>query len=374
MCSFNKRSEVMAKRTVMVMAAGTGGHIVPGIAVARELESRGWQVVWVGTQRGMENRLVPPTGFELIRLAFHGIRGKGALGSVKGVFQLVTAFLRSLVLMFQYRPDVVLGMGGYVCLPTGLAAALLWKPLVMVNADAGLLLSNKALLPFCDHLACGFDGEAARSVKQSVVTGNPVRREIEALPEPAVRFAGRSGPLQVLVVGGSLGAKVLNDTLPAALALLPVEQRPQLVHQTGEKNFAAVQAAYQAAGLEVGRDVTLLPFIDDMPARLAACDVIVCRAGAITVSELCAAGVASVLVPLVVSTTSHQRDNAAWMAAAGAAIHLPQQGMNPTQLAKLLAGLDRGQLQQLATTARTLAKPGAAAAVADLCQGLADQD
>lgn len=365
---------MMAKRTVMVMAAGTGGHIVPGIAVARELENRGWKVLWVGTERGMENKLVPPTGFELIRLAFHGIRGKGALGSVKGVFQLLAAFVRSLVLMFQHRPDVVLGMGGYVCLPTGLAAALLWKPLVMVNADAGLLLSNKALLPFADHLACGFDGEAARSVKKSVVTGNPVRREIEALPEPAVRFAGRSGPLQVLVVGGSLGARVLNDTLPAALALLPADQRPQLVHQTGDKNFAAVQAAYQAAGLQVGRDVTLLPFIDDMPARLAACDVIVCRAGAITVSELCAAGVASVLVPLVVSTTSHQRDNAAWMAAAGAAIHLPQQDMSPTQLAALLGGLQRSQLQQLAERAKGLAKPGAAGAVADLCQALADQD
>lgn len=364
----------MAKRTVMVMAAGTGGHIVPGIAVARELESRGWNVLWIGTERGMENRLVPPTGFELIRMAFHGVRGKGLLGSVKGVFQLGAAFLRSLVLIFRHRPDVVLGMGGYVCLPTGLAAALLWKPLVMVNADAGLLLSNKALLPFADYLACGFDGDAVRRVKKAIVTGNPVRREIELLPPPAERFAGRRGPLQVLVVGGSLGARVLNETLPAALALLPPEQRPQVVHQTGEKHFAEVQAAYQAAGLQLGRDVTLLPFIDDMPARLAACDVIVCRAGAVTVSELCAAGVASVLVPLVVSTTSHQRDNAAWMAGADAAIHLPQQDMNPSQLARLLAGMSREQLLQLADKARTLAKPGAAAAVADLCQGLADQD
>lgn len=364
----------MAKRTVMIMAAGTGGHIVPGIAVARELQQRGWNVLWVGTERGMENKLVPPTGIELIRLAFHGVRGKGLWGSLKGVLQLGLAFLRSIGLLLQHRPDVVLGMGGYVCLPTGLAAALLWKPLVMVNADAGLLLSNKALLPFADHLACGFDGAAAQSVKKAVVTGNPVRQEIAAIAPPAERFAASRGPLRVLVVGGSLGARVLNDTLPAALALLPATLRPLVTHQTGEANFDSVRAAYAAAGLDVQRDVTLLPFIDDMPARLAACDVIVCRAGAITISELCAAGVASVLVPLVVSTTSHQRDNAAWMAQAGAAIHLPQGEMNPQQLAALLSGLDRGQLLQMAQRARALAQPGAAGKVADLCQALADQD
>lgn len=363
----------MAKRTVLVMAAGTGGHIVPGIAVARELQSRGWNVVWVGTERGMENKLVPPTGFPLVRLPFHGVRGKGLFGSLKGVLQLGVAFLQSLKLMFQHRPDVLLGMGGYVCLPTGLAGALLWKPLVMVNADAGLLLSNKALLPFADHLACGFDGEAAQ-LKKAVVTGNPVRAEIEQMPAPAERFAGRTGPLRVLVVGGSLGAKVLNDTLPQALALLPADARPLLTHQTGEKNFAAVEQAYAAAGLQLGRDVTLLPFIDNMAALLAECDVILCRAGAITVSELCAAGVPSILVPLVVSTTSHQRDNAAWMAANGAAIHLPQQDMNPQQLAALLGGLDRPQLQQMAARARTLARPAAAARVADLCQALADSE
>ena len=362
----------MANRTVIVMAAGTGGHIVPGIAVARELESRGWKVIWVGTERGMENKLVPPTGFELIRLAFHGVRGKGLLGSVKGMFQLVAAFFASLQLMFRHNPDVVLGMGGYVCLPTGLAAALLWKPLVMVNADAGLLLSNKALLPFTRHLACGFDGEAARGVKQAVVTGNPVRAEIENMTSPALRFADRSGPLRLLVVGGSLGSKVLNDTLPQALALMPAAARPQLVHQSGEKNFEEVSKAYQAAGLTPSRDLTLLPFIDDMAARLADCDLILCRAGAITVSELCAAGIPAVLVPLVVSTTSHQRDNAAWMAANGAAIHLPQQDMNPQQLADLLAGLSRPQLLAMAEKARTLAKPAAAAKVADLCAALAE--
>lgn len=363
----------MANRTVMVMAAGTGGHIVPGIAVARALQSRGWKVVWVGTERGMENKLVPPTGIPLVRLPFHGVRGKGGLGAVLGVFQLVRAFFQSLKLMFEHRPDVVLGMGGYVCLPTGLAAALMWRPLVMVNADASLLLSNKALLPFADRLVCGFDGSAAAHPK-ALVTGNPVRAEIEALPAPAQRFAGRSGPLRVLVVGGSLGARVLNEALPAALASLPAAERPLLVHQTGDKNYDAVAAAYRALGLEPARDVTLLPFVDDMATRLAECDLIVCRSGAITVSELCAAGVASVLVPLVVSTTSHQRDNAEWMAAAGAAVHLPQQEFCAESLAALLAGTRRDELLAMAEKARALGRSGAADKVAGLCQALADQD
>ena len=259
-------------------------------------------------------------------------------------------------------------MGGYVCLPGGVMAGLLWKPLVLVNADAGLLLSNKALLPFAKKLACGFDGDAARNGK-ALVTGNPVRGEIESIAAPAERFAGRSGPLKVLVVGGGLGAKVLNETLPQAMAKLPADKRPRLTHQTGEANFAAVEAAYQAAGLR--EQVELLPFVDDMPQRLAECDLVICRAGAITVSELCAAGVPSVLVPLVVSTTGHQRDNAEWMAQAGAAWHLPQKELNADGLASLLAGLDRDQLLDKAERARALARSGAAGRVADLCQQLA---
>lgn len=361
----------MTNRTVMVMAAGTGGHIVPGLAVAKALQQRGWKVVWLGTERGMENKLVPPTGIPLERLAFHGVRGKGLMGSLKGVLQLCGAFVRSAQLLLRHRPDVVLGMGGYVCLPGGVMSGLLWKPLVLVNADASLLLSNKALLPFASKLVCGFDGSAAKSSAKALVTGNPVRQEIETLPAPAQRMAGRNGPLRVLVVGGSLGARVLNQTLPQALALLAADQRPVLTHQTGEANFAEVQAAYRAAGLE--QDVTLLPFIDDMPSRLADCDLIICRAGAITVSELCAAGVASILVPLVVSTTAHQRDNASWMAAEGAAIHLPQQEMTAQKLADTLAGLDRPRLLQLASHAHALARPGAAARVADLCEALADE-
>ncbi|WP_022981074.1 undecaprenyldiphospho-muramoylpentapeptide beta-N-acetylglucosaminyltransferase [Ideonella sp. B508-1] len=354
-------SAMARTRHLVIMAAGTGGHVIPGLAVAREMGTRGWTVSWLGTEGGMENRLVPPTGLPMDRLAFSGLRGKGLAHSVGGVFRLLKAFWDSLWIFRRRRADAVLGMGGYVCFPGGWVAKLSGRPLVLVNADAALLMSNKALLPVADKVAFGFDGPAVEKVKQAVVTGNPVRAEIEAMPAPAQRFAGRQGPLRVLVVGGSLGARVLNEQVPAALAHLPAEQRPQVTHQTGMAHLEDVRARYATLGVQA----EVLPFIDDMDRRLAECDVIVCRAGAITVSELCAAGVASVLVPLVVSTTSHQRDNAAWMAARGAAIHLPQNELNPQSLAELLSQLSRERLLAMAEQARLLARPQAAAKVAD---------
>jgi UDP-N-acetylglucosamine--N-acetylmuramyl-(pentapeptide) pyrophosphoryl-undecaprenol N-acetylglucosamine transferase len=289
------------------------------------------------------------------------LRGKGLLHTATGGLRLLKAFWDCLGILRKRGAHAVLGMGGYVCFPGGLMASLLNKPLMLVNADAALLLSNKSLLPLADRVAFGFEGEAARSTKNAVVTGNPVRAEIEALPAPAARFEGRQGPLRLLVVGGSLGAQVLNRTLPAALALLPPAQRPQVLHQAGAADAEAVRAAYAQAGISA----TVQPFIDDMPAQLAACDVMVCRAGAITVSELCAAGVAAVLVPLIVSTTSHQRDNAQWMAGQGAAMHMPQADLTAQSLATLLQGLDRQQLLATATQARSLARAHAAARVAD---------
>ena len=349
---------------LVIMAAGTGGHVIPGLAVAREMQRRGWSVSWLGTRTGMENKLVPPeseSGIALDRIGFSGLRGKGLLHTLTGGLRLLKAFWECLGILRRRGADAVLGMGGYVCFPGGLMASLLSKPLVLVNADASLLMSNKALLPVADRVAFGFDGEAARRTKQGVVTGNPVRTEIETMPAPAERFAARSGALQLLVVGGSLGAKVLNDTLPAALKQMPVEQRPRITHQTGSAHIDAVRQAYRDAGVQA----EALPFIDDMAARLAACDLIVCRAGAVTVSELCAAGVPSILVPLIVSTTSHQRDNAEFMAAHGAALHQPQSELTPQGLATLLAGLTRPALLQMAEKARALSKPHAAARVAD---------
>lgn len=346
---------------LVVMAAGTGGHVIPGLAVAREMIARGWSVSWLGTTGGMENQLVPRAGIPIDAIGFTGLRGKGALHALTGGLRLLQAFWQCLRILRRRSADAVLGMGGYVCFPGGMMAALLGRPLVLVNADAALLLSNRALAPVADRIAFGFDGADAKRLKRAVVTGNPVRAEIEVLPPPAERFAARDGALRLLVVGGSLGAKPLNDALPRALALIPPAERPQVTHQTGHAHHAAVVEAYDAAGV----DAEVVPFIDDMAARLAACDLMVCRAGAGTVSELCAAGVAALLVPFIVSTTAHQRDNAAWMAAQGAAIHLPQPELTPERLAGLLRGLDRSALQAMAGRARALARPHAAARLAD---------
>jgi UDP-N-acetylglucosamine--N-acetylmuramyl-(pentapeptide) pyrophosphoryl-undecaprenol N-acetylglucosamine transferase len=331
------------------------------------MQARGWAVSWLGTEGGMENRLVPPSGIEMDRLSFSGLRGKNLLQTLTGGLRMLKAFWDSARILRRRSADAVLGMGGYVCFPGGLMASLLGKPLVLVNADAGLLLSNKALLPVADRVAFGFDGPAAAKVKQGLVTGNPVRQEIENMAPPEVRFDGRKGPLRMLVVGGSLGAKVLNDMVPAALAQMPPERRPMVMHQTGVAHLDEVRGRYATLGVQA----EVQAFIDDMASYLDVCDLIVCRAGAITVSELCAAGVPSVLVPLVVSTTAHQKDNAAWMAERGAALHLPQAGLTPQILAETLQKLDREQLLAMAQKAKLLARPQAAAKVADEIERLA---
>ena len=354
-------------RHLVIMAAGTGGHVMPGLAMAEEMRARGWSVSWLGTRGGLENRLVPPAGIVLDAIGFSGLRGKGLLHAATGGLRLLGAFWECLRILRARRASAVLGMGGYVCFPGGLMASLLGRPLVLVNADATLLLSNRALRPVADLVAFGFDGPAAHADRRSLVTGNPVRQAIETLPEPAVRLAGRQGPLRLLVVGGSLGARVLNQVVPDAIARLEPARRPQVVHQTGAAACEAVGQAYAQAGVQA----QVLPFLDDMPERLASCDVVLCRAGALTVSELCAAGVAAILVPLVVSTTSHQRDNAAWMAAHEAALHLPQDELDPARLATLLAGLERPALLAMAQRARALARPHAAQRLADAIEGLA---
>jgi len=357
----------MTSKHLIIMAAGTGGHIIPGLAVAKEMQKRGWTISWLGTKQGMENKLVPPSGIPMDTIAFSGLRGKGLMHTLTGGFRLLGAFWSCLQIIRKRKANAVLGMGGYVCFPGGLMASLLSKPLMLVNADASLLMSNRSLLPVADKVAFGFEGEAAHKTKRGIVTGNPVRAEIEALPAPMERFENRSGPLRVLVVGGSLGATALNEALPKAIALLPQAERPALTHQTGTANHEKVRAAYEQAKVEA----EVLPFIDNMSERLAVCDVIVCRAGAVTVSELCAAGVASVLVPLVVSTTSHQRDNAQWLAKQGAGIHLPQTELTPQRLADLLKSLTREALLGMATKARALARPKAAAHVANELEALA---
>jgi UDP-N-acetylglucosamine--N-acetylmuramyl-(pentapeptide) pyrophosphoryl-undecaprenol N-acetylglucosamine transferase len=342
----------MTERHLVVMAAGTGGHVIPGLAVAEEMQRRGWTVSWIGTPHGMENRLVPARGIELDALPFAGLRGNGLKHTLRGIVGFFRSLGQAKRVYEQRNATAVLGMGGYVCVPAGLTAALTGRPLMLVNADAAMLKSNLALKPFARRIAFGFDGAAAASTRGAVVSGNPVRTEIEEL--------------RLLVLGGSLGARALNQALPEALALWSEEQRPQVLHQSGQDHLGAVWQAYTDAGLTA----EVRPFIDDMAAALAWADVVVCRAGAITVSELCAAGCAAVLVPLVVSTTSHQRDNAIFMAQHGAAIHLPQTELTPHRLHELLSGLDRGALLAMGEKAHALARPRAAARVADEIEGM----
>jgi UDP-N-acetylglucosamine--N-acetylmuramyl-(pentapeptide) pyrophosphoryl-undecaprenol N-acetylglucosamine transferase len=349
-------------KTLLIMAAGTGGHIMPGLAVAEAMRERGWKVHWLGTRHGMENRLVPAHGVPMATVDFSGLRGKGLLHTVTGVFKLVAAIVSAWSFMQRLRPHVVLGMGGYVTVPGGWAARLRNLPLAVVNADAALLMSNRALSASAARVLFGFetDGLPPSIAAKARVTGNPVRSEIVSIAPPEQRFAGRNGPLRLLVIGGSLGAQALNRALPAALAMLPAESRPHVTHQSGAQHAEALQQAYREAG--VTADV--LPFIDDMATAYAQADMLVCRAGAITVSELAVAGVPSVLVPLVVSTTSHQQDNARWMAAHGAAIHLPQAELNAERLAQLLQQISREQLLTMAQAARKLGRPHATEAIA----------
>ena len=353
---------------LMVVAAGTGGHVMPGLAVAEALRARGWSVSWLGTRVGMERQLVEPRGIAFDAIDFAGLRGKGVKTLLLGGFYLLRALWQSRALIRARKPRVMFSTGGYVAVPAGMAASTLGVPLVLLNSDAALLMSTKMLKSLASAVLCGFDGGAAKALgDKGLVTGNPVRVEIAHVAPPEQRFAGRSGPLQLLVIGGSLGAQALNENVPRALALVSRDLRARVVHQCGAKHIESVQALYR----EVGVDAEVVAFIDDIPDRYAKADLVVCRAGAITVSELAAAGVASVLVPLVVSTTSHQRANAEFMAANGAAIHLPQVELNAPKLADLLRSLTRDRLLAMAMSARSIGKPEATDTVAEVIEKVA---
>lgn len=353
---------------LMVVAAGTGGHVMPGLAVAEALRRRGWTVSWLGTRDGMERSLVEPRGILFDAIDFSSLRGKGVGTLLIGGLRLLRAMWQSRRAIRDRRPAVVFSTGGYVAVPAGLAASAASVPLALLNADAAPLLSTRLLRSLASAIFCGFDGAAARLAgDRGLVTGNPVRDEIAALPPPAQRFAGRRGPLNLLVIGGSLGSQALNETVPSALALLPPERRPTVVHQCGGAHAQAARAAYERAGVAA----EVLPFIDDMARRYGEADAVICRAGAITVTELAAAGVASLLVPLVVSTTAHQRSNAEFMAAQGAAVHLPQSELSAARLAAVLGELTRERLLGMADRARAIGRPEATRVVADAIEHIA---
>ena len=353
-------------KTLMVMAGGTGGHIFPGIAVAEELRARGWRIVWMGNPDGMEARIVPQRGYETAWVRFGALRGKGLLRKLLLPVNLLSGFWQALREIRRARPDVVLGMGGYITFPGGMMAALLGRPLVLHEQNSVAGLANRVLARVADRVLSGFP----EVMDNAEWLGNPVRADITAVLPPTERYAGRSGPLRVLVVGGSLGAAALNETVPQALARLEPEARPIVVHQAGERQIEALRAAYARVQVEG----ELRPFIDDMAAAYADADLVICRAGALTVAELAAAGVASLLVPFPHAVDDHQTGNARFLADRGAAYLLPQTELSPDRLAGILSSLDRGRLLNMAEHARALAKPLAAAAVAHVCAELAGGD
>jgi UDP-N-acetylglucosamine--N-acetylmuramyl-(pentapeptide) pyrophosphoryl-undecaprenol N-acetylglucosamine transferase len=353
---------------LLVVAAGTGGHVMPGLAVAEALRGRGWSVSWLGTRAGMERALVEARGVPFDAIDFAGLRGKGFKTLLLGGFHLLRALSQSRRIVRARRPALVFSTGGYVAVPAGLAAASLSVPLALLNADAAPLLSTRMLRSLASAIFCGFDGPAAQMAgERGLVTGNPVRGEIGALAPPAERYRARSGPLRLLVVGGSLGAQVLNQTVPAALQRLAITSRPRVVHQCGSAHVDATRQAYAGAGVAA----EVIAFIDDIAAQYAQADVVLCRAGAITVTELTVAGVAALLVPFVVSTTRHQRTNAEFLAQHGAAIHLPQPELDAARLAEVLGGLDRDRLADMARRARALGRPGATGVVANAIEHIA---
>jgi UDP-N-acetylglucosamine--N-acetylmuramyl-(pentapeptide) pyrophosphoryl-undecaprenol N-acetylglucosamine transferase len=352
-----------ADRTLLVMAGGTGGHVMPALAVADWLRARGWKVVWLGSRAGMEADLVPKRGYPIRFIRFAGLRGKGLVRAALLPFNLLVAFLQCARVIRAEKPDVVLGMGGYISFPGGMMAALSGRPLVLHEQNAIAGLANRVLAGVADRRLTGFPGV----LPLGEWTGNPVREPIAALPEPAGRYAAREGRLRLLVVGGSLGARPLNEAVPAALALLPEPDRPLTRHQSGARQIDALREAYARAGVQ-GECV---PFIEDMASALSEADLVVCRAGALTVAEIAAAGVASVLVPLPHAVDDHQSANARFLSSAGAAVLLPQSELSPQRLAELLRGFTRAALAEMAHKARALARPEATRLVAEQCMALA---
>lgn len=358
-------------RTLMVMAGGTGGHVYPALAVADALRARGWEVFWLGTRAGLEARVVPAAGIDMVWISMGGVRGKGVLKKLLLPATLLVAFWQSLVAILKRRPDVVLGMGGYTAFPGGMMASLLNKPLVIHEQNSIGGLTNRVLACLADRVLTAFPKVFTHAHDKPIpcrrVTtewiGNPVRTDIAAATPMA-----HSGPLRLLVVGGSLGAQALNERVPQALALLPADKRPQVVHQSGRQHLDALRANYAAAGVEA----EVRDYIEDMAAAYRDCDFAICRAGAMTVAELACAGVPAVLVPFPFAVDDHQTGNAEFLSDAGAAWLMQQKDLSAEKLAALIGNLDRASLAVMSDKALELAKPDATRQVADICEALAE--
>lgn len=352
---------------VMIMAGGTGGHVFPALAVATELRGRGMEVIWVGAAGGFEEQVVPAAGFRMERISIRGLRGNGLVRWIQAPFMLLLASWQVFAALWRYQPGVVLGMGGFVTGPGGVMARMLRIPLVIHEQNAVPGMTNRLLSRIANRVLESFPGSFDREKNVSLV-GNPVRADIWQLPEPMNRMKQRLGPLHLLILGGSLGAQALNETVPDALGRLDSSVQLEVRHQAGRGKEVATSAAYGAVGVAA----QVVPFISNMAEAYAWSDLVICRAGALTVSELAAAGVGSVLVPYPHAVDDHQTLNAKYLVDAGAALLVPQSELNPEGLAVILNKVlsDRAGLLQMAQTARYLAKPMATLDVADICEEL----
>lgn len=365
---------------VMIMAGGTGGHVFPALAVAEQLRQQGVDVVWMGTQKGLEASVVPQAGFAMEWVSVSGLRGKGLVSWFFAPFKLLRALFQVTVILLRSRPMAVLGMGGFVAGPGGLMTWLLKRPLLIHEQNAAAGLTNRLLARVADRVMEAFPDTLPQRFNPQV-TGNPVRSDIAALPPPVPRFADRQDGLRLLVLGGSLGAKALNEVVPAALPLIPEGIGLQIWHQTGSRNFEATQSLY--ADCLAGDSATVAPrieaFITDMAAAYGWADLVLCRAGALTIAELAAAGVGALLIPYPYAVDDHQTANAAWLVSADAAQLLQQTDLSPEWLADQLTGLwggaadeagESGRRQRLlamANNARALARIDATEQVARAC-------
>jgi UDP-N-acetylglucosamine--N-acetylmuramyl-(pentapeptide) pyrophosphoryl-undecaprenol N-acetylglucosamine transferase len=347
-------------KTALIMAGGTGGHIFPGLAVAEALREKGWKVHWLGGPESMESRLVPPRGFAYEQIDFSGVRGKGLVTLALLPLRLLKAFWQSMAVVRRVKPDVVVGLGGYITFPGGMMAALLGKPLILHEQNSVAGMANKVLAVVADLVLTTFPGVFAKGDW----IGNPLRKEFLEQAPPAERFAQRSGKMKLLVVGGSLGAKALNDTIPQALAMMPEDERPQVIHQGGEKQIEQLRANYAAAGVQA----ELTPFIANTAQAFADADLVICRSGASTVSEIAAVGAAAVFVPFPFAVDDHQTTNAKFLSDQGAAILVPQTEFTVDRIVRLLSKSEQSAHILCRLKAYSLRKTDATEQVVRACE------
>ncbi|BBE10203.1 MAG: UDP-N-acetylglucosamine-N-acetylmuramylpentapeptide N-acetylglucosamine transferase [Glomeribacter sp. 1016415] len=356
-------------RTLLIVAGGTGGHVFPGLAVAHRMRRHGWHVIWLGNPAGMEAALVPKHGIPIEFVHFSGLRGKGLLTKLTLPFNLLRAAWQSLRVLTKVKPTVVLGMGGYISFPAGMMAVLSGRPFILHEQNSIPGLANRMLAKIARRVLVAFPEVLPRAEW----TGNPLRDALIGLPEPAQRYAQRSGPLRLLVVGGSLGAAALNEVVPRALSALAPHERPHVVHQAGVRQIEALRANYAAAGLHDQAQIELMPFIEDMAQAYAQADLVICRAGAMTIAEIAAVGVAALLVPFPHAVDDHQTTNAAFLANREAALMIQQRDLSAAKLALWLKTQTREALCQMAGRARLLAKSDAAEQVSQICLAVAER-